>query len=220
MHRLTAALLTLALLLSGCMKPNTLDPYANPGRKELDRLQKIVNQRPDLETVEQQLANLNSAIEAAIAKHSPQTKFADRIANTDPANGCKDPFGRSIGRQNGSDSFFGRPAPTPAQWLQIVTELAPVFSAAGFRPNNSAPGMPPPPPGDLNDSQIREDGALIDLVNGDAKSPLDYSYDTGCHLPAAWRTAPPPPNMRPGNDPDIHYPYLYGSPGGRTADAY
>lgn len=48
---LTAALLGIAALLAGCIKPNTFDPYANPGRGELDRRQKIVNGRPDLETV-------------------------------------------------------------------------------------------------------------------------------------------------------------------------
>jgi Lipoprotein confined to pathogenic Mycobacterium len=221
-RRLTAALLGAAILLAGCMKPNTLDPYANPGRKELDRLQKIVNDRPDLETVEQQLAKLNTAIEAAIAKYSPQTEFSSNKVSQS-TNGCNNPFNRSIGRQESSDTYFGEPAPTPAQWLQIVTELAPVFKAAGFRPNNSAPGTPPLPLGAPNDSQIRDDGALINLVNGapaDVRASLNYSYNTGCRLPAAWRTAPPPPNMRPGNDPDIHYPFLYGSPGGRTGEAF
>ncbi|WP_236729635.1 LppA family lipoprotein, partial [Mycobacterium tuberculosis] len=104
--------------------------------------------------------------------------------------------------------------------VQIVTELAPVFKAAGFRPNNSVPGDPPQPLGAPNYSQIRDDGVTINLVNGDNRGPLGYSYNTGCHLPAAWRTAPPPLNMRPANDPDVHYPYLYGSPGGRTRDAY
>ncbi|MFV3441799.1 hypothetical protein ACNJD8_18700, partial [Mycobacterium tuberculosis] len=97
---------------------------------------------------------------------------------------------------------------------------APVFKAAGFRPNNSVPGDPPQPLGAPNYSQIRDDGVTINLVNGDNRGPLGYSYNTGCHLPAAWRTAPPPLNMRPANDPDVHYPYLYGSPGGRTRDAY
>jgi len=45
---------------AGCVKPTTLDPNANPGRGELDRLQKIVNDRPDLETVKQQLADLDN----------------------------------------------------------------------------------------------------------------------------------------------------------------
>jgi hypothetical protein len=220
-RRPIAVFLGAAVLLAGC-KPNTLDPYANPGRKELDRRQKIVNDRPDLETVVQQLANLNDAIDAAIAKYSPQTQFSSNKVDQS-TNGCDDDFNRSIGRQEKSDDYFGEPAPTPGQWRQIVIELAPVFSAAGFRPNNAAPGQPPLPLGDPNDSQIRDDGALIDLVNlvdASGKGPVHYSYNTGCHLPAAWRTAPPPPNMRPGNDPDVHYPYLYGPPGGRTGEAF
>lgn len=212
-----AALLGIALPITSCIKPTTFNPYANPGRGELDRLQKIVNARPDLETVQQQLANLDATIRSAIAKYSPQTRFSS-TATAHPVNGCNDPFVRTIGRQAESDHFFGEPAPTAEQWLQIVTELAPVFKAAGFRPNNSAPGDPPPPLGSPNYSQIRDDGALIDLVNHGHL--LAYSYDTGCHLPAAWRTAPPPLNMRPPNDPDVHYPYLYESPGGRTRDAY
>lgn len=94
-----------------------------------------------------------------------------------------------------------------------------MFSAAGFHSNDDAiPGQPPRPLSADNDSQIRDDGALINLVNHG--SLIAYDYDTGCHLPAAWRTAPPPPDMRPPNDPNVHYPYLYGSPGGRTVDAY
>lgn len=213
-----ALLVVTEIEVNGC-RPNTFDPYANPGRKELDRLQKIVNERPDLETVKHQLAGLDASIRAAIAKYSPQTHFSStRIAH--PTNGCNEPFTRTIGRQEETDHFFGEAAPTFDQWLKITTDLAPVFSAAGFRPNNNAPGQPPLPLGSLNDSQIRDDGALINLVNGKDGSPLNYSYDTGCHLPAAWRTAPPPPNMRPPNDPDVRYPYLYGSPGGRTRDAY
>lgn len=217
---LTAALLGIAALLAGCIKPNTFDPYANPGRGELDRRQKIVNGRPDLETVQQQLANLDATIRAMIAKYSPQTRFSTGVTVSHLTNGCNDPFTRTISRQEASELFFGRPAPTPQQWLQIVTELAPVFKAAGFRPNNSVPGDPPQPLGAPNYSQIRDDGVTINLVNGDNRGPLGYSYNTGCHLPAAWRTAPPPLNMRPANDPDVHYPYLYGSPGGRTRDAY
>jgi hypothetical protein len=205
-----------ALLAAGCIKPTTFSPYANPGRKELDRLQKMVNERPDLETVEQQLANLDATIRAAIARYSPQTEFKDPVVVAHPTNGCNNPSNRIIGWQKESDHFFGEPAPSQQQWLQIVTELAPVFKAAGFRPNNAAPGDPPLPLGSPNDSQIRDDGVTINLVN--SNSILAYSYNTGCHLPAAWRTAPPPPDKRPSNDPDIHYPYLYGSPGGRNAD--
>lgn len=218
---MTALMLGVSMLLTGCIKPNTFDPYANPGRKELDRLQKIVNGRPDLETVEQQLANLNSTIDAAIAKYSPQTEFSTtKVSNS--TNGCNDPFNRSIGRQEGSDQYFGKPAPTPEQWQQIVAELAPVFKAAGFKSEleyAAAQGVPLPP-GFQNDSQLRDDGVRINLVGGINRGPMDYSYDTGCHLPAAWRAAPPPPQMRPSNDPDVHYPYLYGSPGGRTGEAY
>lgn len=214
---LTAALLGIAALLAGCIKPNTFDPYANPGRGELDRRQKIVNGRPDLETVQQQLANLDATIRAMIAKYSPQTRFSTGVTVSHLTNGCNDPFTRTIGRQEASELFFGRPAPTPQQWLQIVTELAPVFKAAGFRPNNSVPGDPPQPLGAPNYSQIRDDGVTINLVNGDNRGPLGYSYNTGCHPPAAWRTAPPPLNMRPANDPDVHYPYLYGSPAAEPA---
>lgn len=221
MRRLIAAILGVTFLLTGCMKPNTLDPYANPGHKELDRLQKIVNDRPDLETVVKQLADLNNTIEAAIAKYSPQSQFSSNKVDQ-PTNGCSDPFNRSIGRQEKSDDYFGKPAPTPAQWQQIVTELAPVFKAAGFKTERdyAAKQGVPIPPNVENDSQLRDDGARINLVGEINGGPMSYSYDTGCHLPAAWRTAPPPPNMRPGNDPDIHYPYLYGSPGGRTGEAF
>ncbi|WP_235687092.1 LppA family lipoprotein, partial [Mycobacterium tuberculosis] len=114
---LTAALLGIAALLAGCIKPNTFDPYANPGRGELDRRQKIVNGRPDLETVQQQLANLDATIRAMIAKYSPQTRFSTGVTVSHLTNGCNDPFTRTIGRQEASELFFGRPAPTPQQWL-------------------------------------------------------------------------------------------------------
>lgn len=219
MTRLSAALLSVALTLAGCLKPTTWNPNANPGRSELDRLQRIVNARPDLEAVERQLGELDTAIHAVIGKHSPQSRFSS-MAATHTSNGCQDPFTRSVGRQVHSDLFFADPAPANAQWLQIATELAPLFAVAGFAPNNSAPGTPPLPLGAANDSQRRDDGATIALVNGVDGSPLNYSYDTGCHLPNGWRTAPPPPDSRPANDPNVHYPYLYGSPGGRSVDAY
>lgn len=122
-------------------------PLRQSWRGELDRRQKIVNGRPDLETVQQQLANLDATIRAMIAKYSPQTRFSTGVTVSHLTNGCNDPFTRTIGRQEASELFFGRPAPTPQQWLQIVTELAPVFKAAGFRPNNSVPGDPPQPLG-------------------------------------------------------------------------
>ncbi|WP_241010724.1 LppA family lipoprotein [Mycobacterium camsae] len=218
MTRRAVALLGIALTLAGCLKPTAWNPSANPGRSELDRLQRIVNARPDLEAVERQLGELDTAIRAVIGKHSPQSRFSS-MAATHSTNGCDDPFTRSIGRQVNSDMFFADPPPAATQWLQIATELAPIFAAAGFAPNNSAPGSPPLPIGAANDSQIRDDGARVNLVSGGG-GPLDYSYDTGCHLPGAWRTAPPPPDSRPANDPSVHYPYLYGSPGGRSVDAY
>ncbi|WP_118915616.1 LppA family lipoprotein [Mycobacterium shigaense] len=211
-----AAALVIAMAASGCAKPTTFDPHANPGRAELDRLQKMVNDRSDLEIVEQQLTGLDATIRATIAKYSPATTFTT-TPMSNATNGCNDPFNRSIGRQVGSDRFEGRPAPSPGQWLQITSELAPVFSAAGFHSNGMVVGQPPPPLGGDDDSQIRDDGALIHL----GTNPLVlYDYNTGCHLPAAWRTAPPPLDMRPSNDPDIHYPYLYGPPGGRNVDAH
>lgn len=217
--RLAVALLAGTLAVTGCVKRTTIDPNANPGRSELDRLQTIVNARPDLEVVERQLSDLDAAIREAVAKHSPQSRFSV-MAASHLRNGCQDPFTRSIGRQVNSDMFFADPPPSAAQWLQIAGQLAAVFRAAGFMPNNSAPGSPPLPVGSANDSQSREDGATVKLVNGVDGSPLDYSYDTGCHLPAGWRTAPPPLDARPSNDPNVHYPYLYGAPGGRTVDAY
>lgn len=217
--RSAATLLGTTLMLTGCVKPTTFNPYANPGRSELDRLQTMINARPDLEAVERQLSDLDAAIRAVISKHSPQSRFSSTTASH-LSNGCQHPFTRNIGRQVNSDMFFADPPPSAGQWLQIATELTPVFTAAGFRPDNSAPGSPPLPVGAANDSQSSEDGAMIKLVNGVAGSPLNYSYDTGCHLPADWRTAPPPPDFRPSNDSNVHYPYLYGSPGGRSVDAH
>jgi hypothetical protein len=217
-YRTAVVAVVIATSSAGCYKPTTLDPNANPGRNELDRLQKIVNDRPDLEVVKQQLADLDTHIRAAVAKYSPETKFSGTPISH-PTNGCNNPFVRTIGRQEQSDQFAGQPGAFSEHWLQITTELAPVFSAAGFHANDDAvPGQPARPLSADNDSQIRDDGALINLVNHG--SLVAYDYDTGCHLPAAWRTAPPPPDMRPPNDPNVHYPYLYGSPGGRTVDAY
>lgn len=217
----TAPRTVLAVLVitvsAGCCKPTTVYPNANPGRNELDRLQKIVDDRPDLETVEHQLADLDAAIRATVAKYSPSTAFSATPINH-PTNGCDNPFVRTIGRQVQSDHFAGQPAASAEQWPRITAELAPVFSAAGFHPNDVIPGQPPLPLSADNDSQIRGDGSLINLVNHGTL--IAYDYDTGCHLPAAWRAAPPPLDMRPPNDPNVRYPYLYGPPGGRTVEAY
>ena len=183
---LTVVLMGMATASAGCIKPRTFSPYANPGRDELDRLQKIVNQRPDLETVEHQLADLDAVIRASVAKHSPAEKFSSTPV-LQSTNGCNNPFERSIGRQVGSDSFAIEPAPSRDQWTQIATELAPIFSAAGFHQNDLTPGEPPRPPSADDDSQIRDDMALINFVNGG--NLVMYSYNTGCHLPAACPTA-------------------------------
>ncbi|OBJ49637.1 LppA family lipoprotein [Mycobacterium sp. 1423905.2] len=192
-------------MLAGC--GTSLNPYANPGRAELDRMQKIINGRPDLEAVQHQLVDLDVAIRAAIAKYAPQVRFSS-TRTSQQSNGCPDPFTRNIGRQERSDHFFGEPGPSAQQWAAVVAELAPTFAAAGFQRADSGAG---------NDSQLRYDGALINLVNHGHL--IDYNYDTGCHLPAAWRSAPPPAQLRPANDPGVHYPYLYEPPGGRSVDA-
>lgn len=215
--RRAAVALAVAALLAGCLKPDSIDPYASPGAEELDRRQRTVNDRPDLEVVEGQLADLDRAIRGAIERHSPATRFTT-VPRDHRRNGCNDPFIRTIGREVDSDLFDGVPAPTAEQWRQITAELAPVFGRAGFRPNNSAPGDPPQPVDAPDNSQLRDDGASIDLVNS-VGSGLTYSYGTGCHLPGAWRTAPPPPQARPANDPDVHYPYLFGDGGGRNLPA-
>ena len=198
------------LLLAGCIKPNTFNGENPPDRAELDRLQQVINGRPDLEVVQKQLSELDTQIRAAIAAHAPQTVLAPTSPNTE--SGCTDPFTHNIGDAYTVQYTYGRPAPTPQQWQDIKAALTPIFAAAGFHPN--FPGGQTPPPD--NDSQIRDDGALINLTNPPDLAVLSYSYTTGCHLPAAWRTSPPPPSQN-GGDPAAHFPYLYGSPGGRTA---
>src|ERR1700676_3077779 len=189
---------TTILLLAGCVKPNTFNGENPPDRSELDRLQNIINGRPDLEVVQKQLSDLDTQIRAAIAAHAPQTVLP--VSPPDTNRGCTDPFTHNIGDTYTVRDSYGRPAPTPQQWQDIKTTLAPIFTASGFHPNYPAGQTPPPG----NDSQIRDDGALINLTNPPDLSVLSYSYTTGCHLPAAWRTGPPPPSLR-GNDPNIHY---------------
>jgi hypothetical protein len=182
-----------------------------PDRAELDRLQQIINGRSDLQVAQKQLTDLDTQIRATIAAHASQTVLP--TSTPDTSRGCVDPFTHNIGDTYTVQEAYGRPAPTPEQWQEIKTALAPIFTAAGFRPNYPAGQSPQPG----NDSQIRDDGALINLTNPpDLGGGLSYSYTTGCHLPAAWRTGPPPPSLR-GNDPNAHYPYLFGPPGGRTA---
>ena len=107
----------------------------------------------------------------------------------------------NIGDDYGIDKIYARPAPTDRQSKQIIDALAPVFSAAKFRPN--VPPNTAQPAGAF--SQIRDDGATVELINSPG-AMLAYSYSTGCRRPAAWRTAPPPTDQRPANDSGVHYP--------------
>jgi hypothetical protein len=63
-----------------------------------------------------------------------------------------------------------------------------------------------------------DDGSIIEMIDNPG-SVLGYEYSTGCRLPAAWRTDRPPAELRPVDDTDAHYPYLYRSPGGRTGQS-
>lgn len=204
---LTLGLLS-ALAMTACVKPTTFNPYAAPGKSELDRLQRQINDRPDLETAEQELTGLDAQIRAVIAKHSPATQIVPAPA---VVSGCTDPFAHNIGRVYGMANSYGDPPPRDGDWSDISAELKPILAAAGFRPN-TPPGHPQPG-GNL--SVIRADGTLIDLTN--SPGALAYRFTSGCRLPAAWRAGPPPPGDRPTNDADVSYPYLYGSPGGRSA---
>jgi hypothetical protein len=211
-HAAALVLCAGALLAAACIKPNTFDGAAAPGHGELDRLQAVINARPNLEVVQGQLAELDRQIRAVIAGEDPQIVLEAPTAT--PTQGCSDPYGHNIGRTSGIEEIYVRPAPTPQQWQRITATLNPVFKANGFRLNWPAGATPPPG----SDPQIRDDGARITLINTPGGNDvLNYAYTTGCLLPAAWRTAPPPPDQRPAADPDVHYPYLYGAPGGRTA---
>ncbi len=210
MNKLVSAALILlaALALSGCIKPNTFNPYAAPEKSELDRLQRQINDRPDLETAERQLTELDARIRAVIATYSPKTVIPPSKPS---AAACNDPFGFNIGQDYRTENLFGEPAPTSGDVSEIGLDLKPVFAVAGLRPN-TPPGQPQPA-GNL--SVIGDDGTQIDLtINAGV---VTYMFSSGCRLPAAWRTGPPPPDARPYNDPDVHYPYLYGDRGGRTA---
>jgi hypothetical protein len=207
---LTLIVMTTAVLPS-CVKPTTFNPYAAPDTSELDRLQRQINDRPDLEVVQRQLADLDARIRATIAKSSPSTQMPPSTPLASSV--CADPFSHNIGQSQGIDQVAANPAPTSGSWTEISDDLRPVLTAAGFRAN-TPPGVTPPP-GTF--SFIRDDGATIELKY--SPGVLLYKYSTGCHVPAAWRTSPPPPDQRPLNDPDVHYPYLYGSPGGRKAPA-
>jgi hypothetical protein len=206
-----AAALAVGLLAAACVKPTTFDGAAAPDHGELDRLQTTINGRPNLEVVEQRLTDLDGRIRAAIAANAPQTILQPSTAKADLR--CTDPYDHNIGQSSGVEDIYARPAPTAEQWRRITATLDPVFGANGFHLNWPAGTTPP----DGSDPQLHDDGAQITLINKPGGNDvLRYSYATGCLLPAAWRTAPPPPDQRPVSDPNVHYPYLFGSPGGRT----
>jgi Lipoprotein confined to pathogenic Mycobacterium len=209
-HRLEALLL-LALMSTtvlSCVKPNTFNPYAAPDHNESDRLQKNVNDRPDLEVAQKQLADLDGQIRAVITRISPQTVIGPSTPK--PDRGCTDPFTHSIGDTVTIEKIYARPAPTDPEWQQITEALTPILSAATFKPN-TPPGIIPAA---STFSWITDDGATIEMINNPG-SVLAYGYSTGCRLPAAWRAEPPPADLRPSDDPNVHYPYLYGPEGGR-----
>jgi hypothetical protein len=208
---LTVAMLVTTALLAACIKPTTFNPYAAPDHGELDRLQKIINGRADLEPIRDELIRMDGKIRATIAKHSPDTVVGRSLPKV--GNGCSDPFGHNIGATYAIEEIYARPGPTAEQWQQIMADLEPAFAAANFHLN-----FPPTviaPQG--SDPQIRDDGATIDLISH--PGVLAYGYSTGCHLPASWRTGQPPADLRPAQDEGAHYPYLYGPPGGRTGPA-
>jgi hypothetical protein len=205
-------------LMSGCAQPDRIsdvNPGENPASKsELDRLQRIINDRADLEPVKQQLIELDGEIRTTIGRYSPETVLDPSTPKV--GHGCDYPFWHNIGDSYAIETSFGRPAPTDEQWRQISAGLDPVFKAAGFRLNLPTDIVTPLG----SNPQVRDDDASIELINRPAgNNVMGFSYNTGCHLPAAWRSAQPPVNDRPANDPGVHYPYLYGPPGGRTAPA-
>jgi hypothetical protein len=200
----------IAVAVPACINDSAVNPHAAPDHGELDRLQRIINDRPDLETAQRQLADLDAQIRATVRKYSPQTVIGPSTPKAD--RGCIDPFGHNVGDTFTIEKIYARPAPTVDQFQQITAALQPILSAAQFKPNTPA-GVTPPPDAF---SRIADDGATIELINSPT-TVLVYGYSTGCRLPAAWRTGPPPADLRPPADPDVHYPYLYGADGGRRS---
>lgn len=205
---LLAVLVTIAI--PSCVKDTTFNPYAAPDEAEQDRLQTIINDRPDLETARARLTDLDAQIRATVAKYSPQTVIGPSTLNAD--RGCPDPYVHNIGDTFTIEKIDARPAPTAEQFQHITTALQLILAAAQFKPNT--PANVTPPPGTF--SQITDDGSTIELINSPG-AVLVYGYSTGCRLPAAWRSGPPPADLRPADDPDVHYPYLFGSDGGRRS---
>ena len=194
-------------LVSACVKDTTFNPHAKPDHAELDKLQTTINDRPGLETAAQQVTSLDSQVRSVIAQISPQTVIGPSIPV--PDRGCPDPFTHNVGDTYTIQQIAARPAPSTEQFRQIEDALAPILTAANFTSKT---------PASTASSTLDSgspDGATISLINS-AGVVMLYEYSTGCRLPAAWRTGPPPPDRRPSDDPNVHYPYLYGSPGGRS----
>lgn len=215
-HRAATVAVVLTVLAAGCAQPpvpRDVDPAAKPGAAEQDRLQKIVNARPDLDTVRQQLAQIASSVRATIDRHAPQSGLShtpDNGTNADRpgAIACVEPFNHTVGQAFNSGDFLGGVV-SDEQWKAIVAELAPVFSDAGLTFNDA---YAPPGPGDQNDSQKHDDTAgntvTIDLLGRYPDKRLRFTYRIGCHLPAAWRTGPAPVGFESGQGPGAHFPYL------------
>ena len=205
--RATAAVLALAMTLTGCVKATTFNPNAAPDTGELDRLQGIVNSAPDLESARTVLGQLDTTIRVAVAKHSPETKLAPYGAD-ESLGSCREPNTWAVGQEFTSAPLSGRPAPTPAQWQMIVDEVLPALAEAGFEAGKE-------PSANVMHLNYGKDGAFISLTNAGPDGPLTYKSGTGCRLPTAWRTSSPPPGTYT-SDPNMHYPYLFGEDGGRT----
>jgi len=211
-RRIVAVVLTAltSVAVPSCVKDTAVNPYAAPDHTESDRLQKIVNDRPDLEVAQRELADLDGQIRAVVTRISPGTDIGPSTPK--PDHGCSDPFTHSIGDTVTIEKVYARPAPSDEQWRAITDALTPILTAAAFKAN-TPPGVTPPA-GTF--AWVSEDGSTVELIHN-AGSVLAYGYSTGCRLPSAWRTDPPPADRRPTDDANVHYPYLYEPPGGRNS---
>ncbi len=206
-YRAAVAVLAVTMTVSACIKSTTFNPYAPPDTGELDRLQQTVNAAADLEPTRAVLNQLDTQIRATIAKYSPQTMLAP-YGIKEAFGNCQQPYTWAVGQQYTPAPLSGKPAPTAAQWQQITAALKPVFDNAGFQP-----GKEP-----IIDGIAYGDGsAFVSLTNGGEQGTLMSKASTGCRMPTAWRSTPPPPGTFTP-DPVFHYPYLFGGEGGRSRE--
>ncbi|MGB3484775.1 MAG: LppA family lipoprotein [Mycobacterium sp.] len=215
-----AVVLGVTLGAAGCLDARDVDPAARPDESELNRLQEIVNARPDMETVQAHLRDIQARVQQAITRVAPAVMLP-ATPRDDPAQPppgrlekCVDPFTHSIGRRYRSGEFVSIGGGfTDAQWQQLVAELTVTFEAAGFIYDSAR--YAPPAPDHRNASQFREDGVRIELLGSlRPDGPVVFGYEIECNLPGAWRTSTPPEELRLNLGPGSHYPYLYGD--GRT----